>query len=374
MENSKSTETSKKRVRRNSEKSIENVRNTRAVKRNGEVKKTRSVKNSENSQNVKPRKSGGSGNSARTVKKSENVRKNNAVQNEASESNFKNKKKSKKKKQQWIILISVLVVVVVAICFLVSKFGKSDNFDREGYHEVKEDEDISNIQADVKISEDYVEPAEGTLDISKIQGYEVETLDSEGDDGKETSKEINVADPNLKIESVGKYSGSFIEDGSDEPVKNVAAMLITNNSDQMLQIAEVSFKVNDTENATFKVTNLPAGTSTLVLESNKREFKAEDSYTYGETATGYMEPLGMEEDKFELFTEDGKITLKNKTKQSYKKVYVYYKYVQLGGAYLGGITYRTPFENVAPGAEMEAIAAHFNPEGSQIMGIQILSE
>ena len=53
-------------------------------------------------------------------------------------------------------------------------------------------------------------------------------------------------------------------------------------------------------------------------------------------------------------------------------MYVYYKYVQLGGAYLGGITYRTPFENVPANGEVEAIAAHFNPESSQIMAVQIL--
>lgn len=46
--------------------------------------------------------------------------------------------------------------------------------------------------------------------------------------------------------------------------------------------------------------------------------------------------------------------------------------MQIGGAYLGGITYRTPFENVGAGKEAEAVAAHFNPDSSQIMGVQIL--
>lgn len=34
--------------------------------------------------------------------------------------------------------------------------------------------------------------------------------------------------------------------------------------------------------------------------------------------------------------------------------------------------YRTPFENVGAGKEAEAVAAHFNPDSSQIMGVQIL--
>lgn len=194
----------------------------------------------------------------------------------------------------------------------------------------------------------------------------------EEESSESVDETIMLSDSNLTVEAIGSYSGNYLEDGSDEPIVNVAAMLITNNSDSMLQIAEITFQVNDTETASFKVTNLPAGTSTLVLEANKREYKEEDSYTYGNAATGYMEQPTLEEDKFELVTEKGKITLKNKTDESYDQVYVYYKYVQLGGAYLGGITYRTPFENVPAGGEAEAVAAHFNPDGSQIMAVQIV--
>lgn len=253
---------------------------------------------------------------------------------------------------------------------------------------MKDEESSSTNNSGIEEGE-LVDPAPGTLDIEKIQGFTSasgntgssanETSDgNEGseslDSGDSTAPTITLSDPNLTVEAIGSYSGNFLEDGSDEPTANVAAMLITNNSDQMLQIAEITFQVNDTETASFKVTNLPAGTSTLALEANKREYREEDSYTYGETATAYMEQPSLEEDKFDLVTEDGKITLKNKTDQSYDKVYVYYKYVQLGGAYLGGITYRTPFENVPANGEVESIAAHFNPESSKIMAVQIQQE
>ncbi|MEE1196655.1 MAG: hypothetical protein UHS54_07250, partial [Lachnospiraceae bacterium] len=212
-----------------------------------------------------------------------------------------------------------------------------------------------------------------TASVSENASEETDVSESvEGDTASEAAPAITLSDSNLTVEAVGSYSGNFLEDGSDEPTANVAAMLVTNNSERMLQIADITFQVNDTETASFRVTNLPAGTTVLVLESNKREFKEEDSYTYGETASGYMDQPTLEEDKFELVTEEGKITLKNNTDQAYEKVYVYYKYVQLGGAYLGGITYRTPFENVPAGGEIEAVAGHFNPDSSQIMAVQIL--
>lgn len=268
-----------------------------------------------------------------------------------------------------IIFASILAVIIIVAGFVVADELKYDV--DKGYHEITDMNELEDLEIEVKSSDDYVEPAEGTLNVSKIQGF---SLDSSTESAEENTQKISLSDPNLTVEAIGSYAGNFLEDGSDEPTANVAAMLITNNSDRMLQIAEITFQVNDTETASFKVTNLPAGTSTLVLESNKREFSEEDSYTYGETATGYMDEPTLEEDKFELVTEKGKIILKNKTNESYDKVYVYYKYVQIGGAYLGGITYRTPFENVPAGGEVEAIAAHFNPESSQLMAVQIQSE
>ena len=264
-----------------------------------------------------------------------------------------------KKKLGIIIAVAIAIIVVGVVILFALKANKSSS------------------QKETKETNEYeiVKPGKDTLDVSKIQGYSAKVGDSDkNDNSKETEKseQIVLSDSNLTVESIGAYSGSFIEDGSDEPTKNVTAMLITNNSDQMLQVALIDFQVNSNETASFKVTNLPAGTSTLVLESNKREFSDDDTYTYGNAATGYMDQPTLEEDKVELKTENGKITLKNKTDKELKRVYVYYKYVQIGGAYFGGITYRTPFENVGAGKEAEAVAAHFNPDSSQIMGVQIL--
>lgn len=286
--------------------------------------------------------------------------------------------KQKKKLGIIIAIVAAVLVVGVIIFFALKPNGinsQEETSEEKGYHELADGENPADIDVKVKSSNDFVKPGKDTLDASKIQGYSAKVGDSDkNDNSKETEKaeQIVLSDSNLTVESIGAYSGSFIEDGSDEATKNVTAMLITNNSDQMLQVALIDFQVNSNETASFKVTNLPAGTSTLVLESNKREFSDKDTYTYGNAATGYMDQPTLEEDKVELKTENGKITLKNKTDKELKRVYVYYKYVQIGGTYFGGITYRTPFENVGAGKEAEAVAAHFNPDSSQIMGVQIL--
>ena len=280
--------------------------------------------------------------------------------------------KQKKKLGIIIAIVAAVLVVGVIIFFALKPNGinsQEETSEEKGYHELADGENPADIDVKVKSSNDFVEPGKDTLDVSKIQGYSAKVG---VEDKTEKSEQIVLSDSNLTVESIGAYSGSFIEDGSDEATKNVTAMLITNNSDQMLQVALIDFQVNSNETASFKVTNLPAGTSTLVLESNKRECSDKDTYTEGNAATGYMDQPTLEEDKVELKTENGKITLKNKTDKELKTVYVYYKYMQIGGAYLGGITYRTPFENVGAGKEAEAVAAHFNPDSSQIMGVQIL--
>lgn len=287
----------------------------------------------------------------------------------------------KNRKRITIFLVIILILIVVAIGFFAFYVVRNGISLAEEDKEIAVDTplEVDNQSIEVETSENYVEPGVNTLDIEKIQGFTSSTAfnaseSAEGDVADSTDKTaptITLSDSNLVVEAIGSYSGNFIEDGSDEPTANVAAMLVTNNSNQMLQIAEITFQINESETAVFKVTDLPAGTAVLVLEQNKREFKLEDSYTYGETASGYMEQPTLEEEKFELTTEKGKIILKNKTDQSYDKVYVYYKYTQIGGAYFGGITYRTPFENVPAGGEVEAVASHFNPNSSKIMAVQI---
>lgn len=264
--------------------------------------------------------------------------------------------KKKKKIIATVVILAVFMMIAgVGIFFIHSISG--------------EKKDGETVQQSENMEESAEEPANKTIDTDNIQGF---TKAPRTEDTEESP--VTLTDPGLQVEAVGQYSGSFLEDGSDDPIVNVASLLITNTSDRMLQIAEITFQVNDSETAQFKVTDLPAGCSALVLETGKREFKEEDQYTVGDTATAYIDTPSLLEDKFEIQEEDGKIILKNKTDEVYGKVYVYYKYVRPDGIYMGGITYRTPFENVPAQGEAEAVAVHFIKDASRIMDVQIVSE
>lgn len=143
-----------------------------------------------------------------------------------------------KKKLGIIIAVAVAIIVVGVVILFALKVNKSSS------------------QKETKESNEYeiVKPGKDTLDADKIKGYSAKVG---VEDKKEKAEQIVLSDSNLTVESIGAYSGSFIEDGSDEATKNVTAMLITNNSDQMLQVALIDFQVNSNETASFKVTNLP---------------------------------------------------------------------------------------------------------------------
>lgn len=308
--------------------------------------------------------------------------------------------KDKKKTGIAISIVLVAVIVIVAVAILLRRDKAADTSDRRSSggaassrttdiddtaagsgdassssRESGEELDIlESLLQEEGISEPtWIEADPATLSTDDVQGF-VPAANANGDgdaDSAEEPVQITLSDNRLQAEGLGRYAGSFLEDGSDEATENVVSLLVKNNSDQMLQVGEITFQVNDSETATFFVTNLPAGASGLVLESNKRPYSEEDSYTYGDTVASFIDSPSLEEDKFEIAKEDGKLTLKNNTEESYEKIYVYYKYKQRNGTYMGGITYRTPFENVAAGSEVEAVAAHFRVEGSEIVDVRI---
>lgn len=237
------------------------------------------------------------------------------------------------------------------------------------------DIEYESEKATILTHEESGELEETTLDIDKIAGFIPESkynsnADSHSDNIDKNRIVLSVQD--ITADAVGAYSGNYIEDGSDEPIKNVASLIVTNHSDKMLQVADIEFKINEKDIAKFRVTNILPGASVLVLEANKHKYNSNDDYSYGTVATAWIDSVSLHEDKFSIKKKNGMLTLRNNTESTYAKIYVYYKYAQVGGAYLGGITYRVPFENVAPNIAIESVANHFNKANSRIIDIQIV--
>lgn len=144
----------------------------------------------------------------------------------------------------------------------------------------------------------------------------------------------------VTVEKVGRYAGIFVEDGSDEIVSDVFAITVVNNSDKMLQYAQVVITCGG-EEYTFDMSTIPAGARAQVLEKNKKALPEDLSgaQTVLTTVTEFQEEPSTYPEVFELTPFEYSVNIKNVSKSDISgDVYVYYK-TKVGDLYMGGITY-----------------------------------
>lgn len=191
-------------------------------------------------------------------------------------------------------------------------------------------------------------------------------------DEENPNQGITLEEEGLTLDRIGTYTGAYVEDGSDEPISNVAAALFTNHSEQMLQIAEVEVELDGNQTAVFRITNVPAGKSVFAMAQDKVTCSKSTKAVYVSDVARFFEEVSLEEDRFDTEGVDGRLTLKNKTEETWSCVYVYYKTQLNKDVYLGGITYRVPFEEIPGETQIETDAGHYSPDTSEIVEVQIL--
>lgn len=283
------------------------------------------------------------------------------------------------KKRKIIIGIISSVCIIAIICW---GFIYSEN--KEISTQGNNTEQATDI-AQGKI-EEIEKPTEDSLNINDIPGFsnQISATDTEYIDNNEEVQSETIVEnigiqlpfavpgTSMEILSVGQYTGPFIEDGSDTPSANILSIVVKNNSDEMLQYGEIHLNVNNNK-AIFKLSNLPAKTSALVIESTgTMEFSKDNTYEFIDSMYASLSDVSLMEDKIEIKGGDNEITIKNISGEDLGTVYVYYKYIQQGGAYLGGITYRTKFENVVAGAEITEKTSHFSKTTSEILMVDYI--
>ncbi len=172
----------------------------------------------------------------------------------------------------------------------------------------------------------------------------------------------------LTCDMYSLYSGQFVEDGKDDLVTNVAAILVTNRSDQFLDLATITFLIDGKE-AVFNVSGLPAGRSAWVLEANRMTATPESVFTYVDMVTGFRGDVVSSTDQISITCSGNMLTAKNNTSEQFVNVYVYYRVLHTDGNYLGGITYVVDFGTIPPGSSVEKLAGHFSPDNARIVRI-----
>ncbi len=276
------------------------------------------------------------------------------------------KKEDRKKKQNKFLFIGIAAAIVVIAAAVIL-------FWRLGDGQSSADQVVNQPEESLDELADGGQSSEAS-DWYNLPGY----INGAEKDAEQTicgvALPYQVQDTPIIIEGIGQYTGPFVEDGNDEPEANVLAIVVRNGSDADVEYAEVHFSTGDGSEAVFHISTLPAGSSAVVLEQNKREYSAEETLTFTDKLYAQAEDMSLMEDDVRVTAEDGALTLENLTDQSLGTVYVRYKNKLNENYYLGGITYSCKFENVGAGDKITEQTKHFTVDGSTVLMVKAIEE
>lgn len=172
----------------------------------------------------------------------------------------------------------------------------------------------------------------------------------------------------LVIDVVDRYSGIFIEDGSDEEVTDIFAVHVQNSIGNNVEYSRILLEVNGKE-LNFEISDLPAGASISVLESSRTPYE-EGTPVYLDNQTAYIDEFDLLSSDVGIVTgDDNGLTVTNLTDEDIPCLRIFYKFVQ-DEEYLGGITYTAKIDNLAAGGSITIYPSHFAKDGSRIMMVR----
>lgn len=154
------------------------------------------------------------------------------------------------------------------------------------------------------------------------------------------------------------YAGPFVEDGSDDEVDGIAAVVLTNRGGTDYRYLE--FTVTTPSGAlSFSASSVHAGTVTTVLNREKAPYTGEAAVSAEcPVSVEYDAPPEFHEELFSLKQAPGSFSIENITgKDLPGTVTVYYKAADENG-FLGGITFRTVIDGLKAGEEKWNPAGH----------------
>lgn len=181
-------------------------------------------------------------------------------------------------------------------------------------------------------------------------------------------KLVQPADGKLVVARTGRFSGVDPENGADEDVTDVAALLIVNTSDQVCQYCTLSYTV-DGKAAVFLLSELPAGKAAWVLESSGLTVGEDAKFTYEDDVSIFREADAAWLDGVSVEGDNGSITVTNTSGADYPLVTVYYKLIREDDTFLGGIAYRITVNDLKAGESRTLPAGHYYKDACQVVGI-----
>lgn len=175
----------------------------------------------------------------------------------------------------------------------------------------------------------------------------------------------------LVITQIGAYSGSYMEDASDEEVSDVLMIVVKNNNTRPLQYTEIILEGGE---AVFSLSTLNPGESVMVLEANRKTFEKDRTYenAVANNIIFFEEALNLYEDMLKIQALDGGFNITNISgKDIDEDVIVYFKDCN-SDMLCGGITYRGTIQGGMKAGEIRQVMSNnFTQSNTKVMFVTI---
>ncbi|MDO4333193.1 MAG: hypothetical protein Q4C58_11015 [Eubacteriales bacterium] len=203
------------------------------------------------------------------------------------------------------------------------------------------------------------------------------TGEADGEKTEENKKDREISLPykipgsDLVLLRLAGYDGTYLEDGTDSDISNVAAILLQNTGTADVEYTSVSIGY-DGGTLEFEASAIPRGASVIVQEKNKAGYK-DQTYTSCKGTSALSESFEMSEDKVSVEdNEDGSLRITNQSGKDIDCVRIMYKlYMEEEDTYVGGITYMSKVDDLKADESRTITPSHYDAGHSRVMMVKI---
>ena len=174
----------------------------------------------------------------------------------------------------------------------------------------------------------------------------------------------------LVIQSIRSYDGVFLEDGSNRDVTGISAMVLVNQGQTGVALAEITLTQGTTV-LKYKATSIPAGATLVVQEATAAKY-VNSKYTTCSANVAQGDTFALSEGMVKVEEiENGTLLVTNLTDETISRVRVFYKFAfEKGKIYVGGITYTAELTALKPGQSAKLTASHFAAGSSEVVMVR----
>ena len=247
--------------------------------------------------------------------------------------------------------LSIIICIVMALV-LICATGCAGGVDKEYEYNT---EIIKNSNA----------PSSGDVDIKSIEYFTP--------DFNQNFVELpyTVKDTDIEIIAIGSYTGDYIESELSKDVDDDLAILVKNNSKQIISYSSITVDCGNDKVCTFSPTNLPSGQCSLVFPNSDAVSYADvTKFECTDSMAVMTDSLAMLDGTVGIDYKNGEFILTNLTGENLGDVYIRYRNCTEDNIYLGGITYSTVQKGVEPFETYKIPVDNFSTENSVIVSVE----